>query len=313
MSHQAYVLSFLIAVFVPVLAFAIVALFAVPDPRAQATTTDDGVAALDEQLLAGRSVSRADFINSSTAYMLQVSTTFYFVFWGYHYGFSNVWYLLTWALGLIWYSTYAAKLFQIRLVADTLPKYLSDGTSPSIKNLSALACILSFLGVFYVEAYFCADFVTLLSSPAQSTTIDGGVRWWSFFIGLIAVTMFYSLLGGMRKVVATDVWQLSFAYLGMAIVFSYLIPLAYANNPSNATIVSLITVCLFATLLYLNNFSEDGLLKTVCLGGALAAVSIASAYGLLRYGAGTSFSIPGPFKQVSEPWGWFTLLGFTLV
>lgn len=57
------------AVFIPIILFSIIAVWSSSHP-----SHGDNA---DEFLLAGRNVRSGDFINSSTAYMLQVSTTFY--------------------------------------------------------------------------------------------------------------------------------------------------------------------------------------------------------------------------------------------
>jgi hypothetical protein len=76
----------LASVFVPVIVFAFIAAFKDERVPRLATPAERD----DDYMLAGRTASSADIINSSAGYMLQVSTTFYFIFWGYYYGLSNL-------------------------------------------------------------------------------------------------------------------------------------------------------------------------------------------------------------------------------
>jgi len=206
-------------------------------------------AALDDYLISSRDVKQADFINSSAAYMLQVSTTFYFVFWGYNYGLSNIWYLLSWAVGLLLFSRFAPTLISIRTRYETLPSYLAEGRSSTLRHVASTITIVSFLAIFYVESYFCADFVSILANLVR-TRVPYRLGGFSFSIN--TSTVLYSLFGGMRRVIVTDRWQISFAYFCIAIIFAYLLPKAFLLSPLDGISVATLMLALFGALGWLN-------------------------------------------------------------
>ncbi|MGA7794939.1 MAG: hypothetical protein WCA19_18015, partial [Candidatus Acidiferrales bacterium] len=308
MDPATYSILFLSFFFIPVAVFSVVAVFARPveDPA-------NPTAALDDYLVSNRDMKQWDYVNSSAAYMLQVSTTFYFVFWGYNYGLSNIWYLVSWALGLFLFSQFAPTLISIRKKYETLPSFLAGGRFNTLRYVSAGITIISFLAIFYVESYFCVDFVSILANPHSN---DANVTaWWVFFVILTLLTVLYSLFGGMRRVVITDRWQLSFAYTCIALLFAYLIPKSFATSPISAICVSSLMLGLFGALMLCNRGLQNRLVVRLSIFGSFCILAVTT---ILSFRMPVSLSlsdlrIPGPFQQVSEDWGWVTLLGFTLV
>jgi Na+/proline symporter len=297
------------AVFLPVLVFTSTALLgrSTRDPSDPPDTAEDF-------LLAGRQISPGDFINSSTGYMLQVSTTFYFIFWGYNYGFSNIFYMLSWAAGIFVLGLFAGQLVRLRVEYTTLPALLSESKSGPLQVLASLVTMLSFAGVFYVEAFFTTDLV-MAGAGAQLAQSGGqiGQAWWAVFSIITLVTAAYSMLGGLRKVVANDVWQLSFAYLGLSIVFCLLLSATYRTNPSDGLLMSFLCTVMLLSIMLCDRRLFDGRIKFASLALSLVLVLSVSAANFpdlsdLQFRT----ALAGPFQQILQPWGWFTLLGFTL-
>jgi len=309
LNHSLYSVLFLSFFFVPLAVFSVVAVFARPLEEPSGS-----VARLDDYLISGRDMQQWDYINSSAAYMLQVSTTFYFVFWGYNYGLSNIWYLVSWAIGILLFSKFAPALLTIRSTYETLPSFLAGGKFGALRYTAAGITIASFLAIYYVESYFSVDFISTLANPSASE--PNASVWWVFFVVLTGLTVLYSLFGGMRRVILTDRWQLSFAYLCIAIIFSYLIPKSFSTSPVSAIYVSLLMLGLFAALIWMNQGIQNRLVIKISL---LLSFLIILFTAMVSFQAPPSFfdfaqvQIAGPFRQVSEPWGWFTLLGFTIL
>lgn len=311
MSQSLFITLVFLAVFAPVLIFSLVALFASGDPDAAIANESE-----EHFLLADRKINIGDYVNSSTGYMIQVSTTFYFVFWGYNYGFSNILYMISWALGILWFSLWARRLVEVRLLFTTIPSLISDEQHSYLQKWASIATILSFAGVFYVEGYFTADLISVIASSSADSNKNSSEWWAVFSIVVISVTL-YSLLGGMRKVVDTDTWQLSFAYIGLGVVFSVLLHKTYQVSVSTGIVLSVICLLIYAILLLQDRALMEGkvkkysiLLSFISILGVTAVGMRADAFSLLSV---SDINIPGLFHQVSEPWGVVTLFGFALL
>lgn len=309
LTQSSIIVYVLLATFIPVLIFSASAMLAAgPKIKNQEELADDF-------LLAGRNLSVGDFVNSSTGYMLQVSTTFYFIYWGYNYGFSNIFYLLSWAAGILVFGAFARRLVELRVDYSTLPYLLSGDSDRVVRTLASIATVASFIGVFYVEAYFAADLITgaagLQVRDATSDSASG--QWWIIFIMISTVTAAYSMLGGLRKVVANDLYQLAFSYVGLNTVFALLVHKAFERSGSGGLLTALICIGIMLTILLTDRRIFEGWVKGVAVIGSIAVVG-----GVLLFNLPTANlsdplpDIPGLFKQISEPWGWFTLLGFTI-
>ncbi len=305
-----YSALFLGCFFVPIAIFSVVALFArAPvQPTGPRRSTD-----LEEYLISSRDVSQADFVNSTAAYMLQVSTTFYFIFWGYNYGFSNIWYLCSWGLGIFIFSRFAPRLIKVGDLHETLPSFLAGSRFNSLRYVSSLVTMVAFLAMFYVESYFCVDYIATLSNPASSQPTN--LIWWFFFLTLTLLTIAYSIFGGMRRVVITDRWQISFAYACISIIFAYLIPQSFSVSPLSASTLAAMMIALFAVLIWMNRGNRNRpLVQGALVFGLAVLVLVTLAYGHRpNLGGSEPFLIAGPFRQIGEKWGWVAILGFTIV
>ncbi len=245
--------------------------------------------------------------------MLQVSTTFYFVFWGYNYGLSNIWYVVTWALGILIFSRFSPQLLMIRSQYETLPSFLAGGSFTTLRYIASLVTIISFLAIYYVELYFCADFITVLADPYDNQDTD--LIWWVFFLILTGLTVLYSLFGGMRRVVITDRWQLSFAYICIAIIFSYLLTKSFIFSPLSGICVAALMLALFIALFWFNRGDRNRLIVQLAIMAAIFILVVATVTSFRAPDtfAADQIEIEGPFHQLKEAWGWVTLLGFSIV
>lgn len=292
------------SVSLPVLVFLLVALLTNP-------TGSDADA--EEYLIADGEASGGDFINSSTGYMIQVSTTFYFIYWGYNYGLSNIFYVLSWSLGIMLFSLFVGQLYSNRKLINSIPSFLGRNTSRYIRPLSAIAAIISFGCVFYVEAFFTSDLISGFGNPDGSSE-SFTPQWWATFLIIVIVVALYSALGGLKKVIATDVWQLSIAYLGFSVVFAYLIVQSFETSSSTAWLLSGLSIAIYLAFLITDKNLRDGKVKLISILLSLAILFTAMLSGAyFGEGVDNDLLIDGVFKQVTEPWGWFTLSGFVLL
>ena len=269
----------------------------------------------DELLLASRSATPADFKDSSVAYMLQVSTTVYFVFWGYHYGFANVFYMLSWGIGLYIFSLFVSRLDIIRSQFETVPALIAGPHHVGIRRLAAFTTIIGFIGVVYVETYFATEFITTIVYPPEreSGSSSGTVFWWIVFLMLITTCLTYSCIGGLRKVFVTDKYQLGLGYLGLTGALVYALSVAGGRTSSGAVITGTVALVVFCILLIENLWRRQTDFKVACL--LISAVAIAIVTFVIEFPQESSsdIGIPGVFAQVSQPLGWVTLLGFTVL
>jgi Na+/proline symporter len=308
MNPATYSALFLAFFFVPLAVFSVVAVLARPIDGGTQHASE-----LDDYLISSRDVKHSDYINSSAAYMLQVSTTFYFVFWGYNYGLSNIWYLVSWGLGLWCFSRFSSDLIQIRRQFETLPSYLAHGRRNFVRYVASGVTIASFLAIFYVESFFCVDFISKLANPGSDESPDS--VWWVFFFILTGLTVTYSLFGGMRRVVITDRWQISFAYVCISIILGYLIQRSFAVSPISAVCVALLIALVFGALFWCNRGHRNRFIVQISVLAGLLIVLVVAYVSFRRPDLANpgDVMIAGPFRQVSERWGWVTLLGFTII
>ncbi len=311
MNHQIYSILFLLAVFVPIVIFSVVGIAANSNRN---TDLQKSSGEMDEFLLSSREATQGDYINSSVGYMLQITTTVWFVYWGYKYGLSNIIHVFTWGLGIYLFSRFAENLLTNRNKNETLPALISNGTYGVTRKIAALATVMAFFGIYYVEAYYAANFVAIMTNPTSA-----GIQpnyWWLYFLVLIFSTLLYSLSGGYRKVLSNDTWQLAFAYAGFALVFAYLLPKAAFQNAQTALFLATAISTIYAYLFRSSLFDSDGKIKVFSLAISLALIigSAVIAFSSTPDAAWSAdFSMPGFFTQANERFGFVTILGFSIV
>jgi len=124
----------------------------------------------------------------------------------------------------------------------------------------------------------------------------------------------YTVVGGLRKVYVTDSIQLGVSYLGFAVAIAYLLPSAFGASGGDGLIVSLLAAAVYGILLVEELRREPGGVKSVFLILSVLLLSGSVLYSLQGPATGWFESnVPGPWTQLSEDYGWVTLLGFTLL
>lgn len=297
-----------VAFCVPIIGFVLFAL-----TTRTSTSLPNGKEYFDDFLVTSRTAPVTDVGESTVAYMLQISTTFYFVFWGFRYGLANIGLIISWAVGIWLFSLYAKQLLMVQENFETLAHFLSSHRISKVRRAFGLLTALFFLGLIYVETYFAADFLSaLFAVEAQASKVT---LWWIFFIFLLVSVACYSFIGGMRKVIETDRIQLAIAYISFAVVFAYLVPPAISKNLPTGLLVWLVTVSIYLLIHHRMRAGASSNLVRVSLRLSIL-IMVASILFAAPWNSNQPLSQPlligGPLKQILEPWGWFTLLGFTI-
>ena len=168
----------------------------------------------DEFFLMGRSATSAQYADTTVGYSLQVAVTVYFVFWGYKYGWSNIFFIVSWSLGFIFFALAAPRIALALSKHETMFALLA-GDHVLLKRVSAVFFLTSLIGLIYTELYFSSQFLANAASVGTSG-IPYAQRYWPFFLLLLICSMVYAGLGGVRKVVITEKVQLIGAYLSLA-------------------------------------------------------------------------------------------------
>ena len=258
---------------------------------------------------------QSDYTQSTIAYMLQTATTFYFIYWGYNYGFANIFYILSWLGGIFVFMAFSRPLaLWFRKHFSTLPQLIGSSTSPPLRILATIVSILGFAAIVYIETYYASMFG---SEVVRSTdeTVSSSLKW-IFFLTFISVSFLYSVFGGIAKVYFTDRIQLGLAYFGFCLVFSYLIVRSFESNPSSAMVLAAMILCVLVFLLIedirCRNFSAKFklLFAGICIFSTFVFQAVLDAdFGV----ASNAPVIPGMLSQLKESYGWVTLLGFTIL
>jgi len=266
---------------------------------------------LDTFYLIDSKASTSDYAQSTVAYMLQITTTFYFVYWGYHYGFSNILYTISWGIGIFLFMRFKSRLNYFKNTFKTLPEIFNIR---SLRILSALIIILGLLGTVYVEAYYASEFnAQLISSTIGSINMP---FWWLFFCLLIFTTLIYSVWGGLQKVYYTDYIQLGFAYLGFSVLFSYLLFYSIQVNIKDGILLSFIIICIYSFLIYEDFNKKNFGFKFYMLLISLLIIIVRFFFLIPTINwsnISSPSNLPGLTTQIKEYMGVVTLAGFTVV
>lgn len=222
--------------------------------------------------------------------------------------------MLSWAAGIVLLGAFSRRLLEVRLSYSTLPSFLANDRSAVVRIAASIATVLSFVGVIYVEAFFATDLVAAAAGIADhSLQVGSTSQWWLIFAVITGATAIYSMLGGLRKVVANDVWQLAFAYAGVTAVFAILIDRTFERSAFDGLLMSLLCLAIFVTILIYDRKIFDGNVKLVSLIACIGIILWVGVAGVMKFNNyNVETTIPGLFAQVSEPYGWITLLGFTI-
>jgi hypothetical protein len=252
------------------------------------------------------------YSQSSIAYFLQISTTFYFVYFGYHYGFGNSIYLVSWALGIYFFSTCAAALLSVRSEFLTFSKFLAGASGRAVEIAVALVVCASFLGLLYVEVYYVTEFTSNVIAPDGS--LPNRAVWWIIFFMILSSVFLCSAFGGLFRTSVTDRFQLNVSYCCFAIVFSILTPFAYIASGHYAVIASICIIIIYAVIRW--TVSKRGVsavtARALDISIFINCLSLAGTLILAAPAPRPGLSIPNLFSQL-DGWGYLTVGVFALV
>ena len=277
-----------------------------------------------EFFLMNRAAKFDDYVDTTTAFSLQVAVTIYFIYWGYAYGWSNLFFIISWGIGFLLFALAAPRLAYFLDQHDTFFRFLMHGS----RGFKALACVLfglSLIGLLYTELFFSSQLMQAILS-AEVAVVPSANWFWISFLVLLVVVLFYASLGGMRKVVFTDKWQLAIAYLGAALLFAGLAPTVSAQGLYVFLWAYLPVVALFALLaaaptlvqwafgrwwnLKMDRPSGPVGVSAALSGIILLAVTLYFAY-FAQWNAPSADGFPKPIgTMLAAPWGIWPIIGF---
>jgi len=183
-----------------------------------------------------RSATADEYRDTTVAYSLQIAVTAYFIYWGYTYGWGNLFYIGTWYLGLFALSLACPRLLAAVNNHDTLFEFIASASRP-LRTIAAVVTSISLIGLVYVELFFTARF-TSTAVAAGGEPGQAAVWFWIVFVGIGISAALYTAIGGMRKVVATDQLQIGAAYLSSAIVLLSLLSAMWLSEPVAALLIA---------------------------------------------------------------------------
>ena len=283
----------------------------------------------DDFLLMGRSAAVNQYNDTTVAYSLQVAVTIYFFYWGFEYGLSNLFFIATWFFGLLAFGIAAPKLaalISLPTFDGSLFSVLSYGRR-HLRIFMGLLFIVSLIGLLFIEIYYTAQFVNGVTTARLKHAPTPTFYFWVGFIFLAIAVLWYCSLGGMRKVVLTDTWQLSIAYLGMAAFASALGPTINAHaGTHNMQIVEFGLAGLFAAMALLPSIASLVVQRRLTpvskstsrlTFGCLIISAIICAFAAVSQPyvpSPAALVFPKPLMTMPEQsWGWAPIAGFTLI
>jgi hypothetical protein len=170
-----------------------------------------------------KKASTKRYFDTTVAYSFQVVAVIYNIYLGFKYGIGISILVVGWLLGFYLFQLCAKKLLRFVNANETLHSFLakSYNASIAIRRLTAICTIAGLLGALLVETNYTTDFITLLI-PNASISV-----WILIFFGFLFITWLYIRYGGYKATVNTASIQLPLVYVCLAVVFIYLIWLAY--------------------------------------------------------------------------------------
>lgn len=276
-----------------------------------------------EFFLMNRAAKTDDYTDTTIAYSLQVSVTVYFVYWGYAYGWSNLFFIVSWGIGFLLFALAAPRLAHFLDQHDTYFRFLIHG-SRRFKSLACAVFGISLIGLLYTELFFSSQLMQTILS-AEIAAVSSAHWFWISFLVLLIVILFYASLGGMRKVVFTDKWQLALAYLSACLLFAGLAPTVAAQGLyvylwSYLPVVALFALLATAPKLVQWAFERWWNLKVEPASGLVSVSAALSGIILLavtlyfaQWDAPSADGFPKPIgTMLAAPWGIWPIIGFGL-
>lgn len=251
--------------------------------------------------------------DTTVAYTLQLAVTVYFVYWGYAYGWANIYFIVTWFLGLLLFAAFSPRILLAIRRHKSLFEFLGNRSGKRTVPMLALITIISLAGLLYTEIFFASNYVANAVAAEQQTE-SVGVWFWFALIVFISVAVLYTGIGGARRVVVTDAIQLGAAYIGFALTIGSIYPTLAKSSDSILLAVGGVPIWIFLGIGFLSGRNRNAKGSAFCAHLSWIGLMIYLAYCLFAFtGRETGLRFPsGLFSQVSEPFGWAPILGFGL-
>jgi hypothetical protein len=171
-----------------------------------------------------KAATQTDYTSTSTAYNLQAAVTVYFVYWGYQFGWSNIFFVITWSAGLVLFSL-AMPNFSLWLKNKSSLFDAISNESRSVRVLFGSLFSLALIGIVYGEVFFASQFFsTVTSSTMDLSTQSTSIVFWMIFFFFLGSIGIYTSIGGIAKLVSVDKIQLSVAVVSLSIFFAAAAP-----------------------------------------------------------------------------------------
>jgi len=289
----------------------------------------------NEFFLMDRSAAVKQYNDTTVAYSTQVAVTVYFFYWGFRYGLSNIMFIASWFLGLLVFGLSAAPLAKFVSSVDFDGSLFSliSSKSRALRSTMGGLFIVSLIGLLFTEVYLTATFVNGVTLARRVPSVAPNFYFWVSFIFLAVAVLWYCSLGGMRKVVATDTWQISIAYVGMAVLTAALAPSinGYAGTSAMMFVeigMSILFILMAALPSITSRFVQKNprfrytsttvvTLIALITSAAICfspVVALPRNIGTANLLPASTFSFPkGILTIFADPFGWAPVVGFTII
>jgi hypothetical protein len=288
----------LLSIFLPAL---LVMLFGIHKSRAQT-----------DFFRMSREASPTQYRDTTVAFSLQVAVTVYFMYWGYKYGWSNVFYIVAWYSGLFFFYKAVPLLAPAVTLHETMFEFLESRTKRHVRYVLSILSVSTLIGLIYIELFWASTYAA--SSTKVELGADYAAAWfWLTFFGLSLCTLLYTTIGGIRKVVQTDTIQLAAAYIGSALVFLMLFYVLFLRGRVGLLSIAVPTVAVYLGIAFCSGKSFRGASVAAHFAWVVLLITASALAYLSPPESFSDANLPnGLLSQVKEPFGWVTLLGFTL-
>lgn len=251
------------------------------------------------------------YAHSSIAYFLQLSTTFYFVYFGYNYGFGNIFYIFAWVAGFYLFSLFLPSLMAARGQYKTFSQFLSSEYSSYLYKIIAFIVGISFISLVYVETFYLAEFSSNLI--AKDGDPNQKAIWWIVFVMAIGCIALCSVGGGFYRTSVTDMFQLSICYVAFGIAFAMLTPTAFKYAGFPALISSIFVLILFFAIRLTTVVKGNNRFVTSALNISIIIIFISIVYSYISVPFNESKALIPSLTSQLDGWGYVTVAVFMLV
>jgi SSS family solute:Na+ symporter len=169
---------------------------------------------LADFIVAGRGLNVWIGLVTMTGTEIGLVTLMYQAEWGYTNGFAGYYTGVVWGIALLVIGTSGFIIHKLReMRCMTIPEFYARRYSRPTRILGG--CLLAFSGILNMGLFLQAGavFVTVCTGIPEA---GGGLKW--VMTGMLALVLFYTILGGMISVVITDLAQ--FIVLGFGILIA---------------------------------------------------------------------------------------------